>query len=216
MLRNARLRLMVVLLVGLTPAFLARADTPAPSPEDQHRQALESYERAEKEWIDLEKEFKDQRVRARLAHMAKEDLLRCEEREQAPQRDKDRVELTGLEAHLDALIPSPTTAPQIALLQTTIQQLKDKEAERIKRLSKLRNEWVLAEEDLRLLERQQGIQRRKALAKLERAEARLAPDPPATPTAKAIQRRLEELDEKMDRLLRVVEQLRREIRRQGK
>src|SRR5262245_61493766 len=93
---------MVVLFVGLAtglvpPSFVTGGNPSGLPDEGLDRRALEDYERAERELNDLERVFKDQRVKARLTLKEKEDLLRDEEREQAPKREKDLARRRELE-----------------------------------------------------------------------------------------------------------------------
>ena len=200
--------LLFVLALGLTArAFAAGENSSGLPDEGLARRALEDYERAEKELNDLERAFKDQRVKGRLTLKEKEDLFRDEERKQAPKREEDLARRRTLETILDAL--GSSEVQRIADYQAEIDQLKAREAERNKQIAALRKDVVQAEEELQLLERQQVIQRRKVLAKLQMAEARMALSQGIGSTTKTLENRLDALEEKIDRLLRDMDQLRR-------
>jgi hypothetical protein len=85
--------------------------------------------------------------------------------------------------------------------------------ERAPRLAKARREMIEAEEDLRALDRRQAARRARAQARLAAADEDVRRLRGASAAVQPPDRRLADLEEKWDLLIRELTELRREIRR---
>ncbi len=214
--RTACLALAALGALGLlTYAWLRPGVAATPAPDRQH--TLENLQRLEKELRDTEQAFKEQRVKGRTEVLEKQEWLRSTEARISARRTKESPELQKLEESLKShaqFQPSPKINEAMAKIQDEIDVLQKKENEYVELLVKARKELVIAEENLRLIEQQQAHQLRRIYAKLEAAEARLEPTKEDSPRPEPSKRRIDELEAKIDMLLREVAELRRELRRQ--
>jgi hypothetical protein len=197
---------MVVLL-----AALGLAPTEAPAP-DEERKAQEEYRKAEEELKAVEQKHKQERVQARWELAERKEALRRAE-EEAGLESQAAARIRALEEVLR--VADPTTNATAAKAREELTRIRAEAAAREKLVPKVRRDILDAEEALPVLERQQEIQRRKVLARLEAAEARLHPGRPVPPRLGSEQK-LHDLERKLDALTRELAELRRELRRQGK
>ena len=89
-------------------------------------------------------------------------------------------------------------------------QLKSSEELRATRLLESRRDVVSAEERLHLLERRQAMQRERLQTRLQELDPRRNLKQADDPRSDSTNRRLQELEHKLDQLLREVAELRRE------
>jgi hypothetical protein len=188
--------------------FLAVGAEPAEPMNGERARAEAEYREAESETNKMELLFKDQRVKARRELTEKEESLRAAEHAAFLIEAKTLARITQLEKTMTITLPGATEAVRA---REELKQFRAAEAEQKVLVEKARKEVVEGEEALRLLERQQDLQRRKSNGRLDAAAARLW-QVPSRPGADAEQR-LHELEKKMDALLRELGELRREIRR---
>ncbi len=198
----------------LTYGWLRPGAAATPIPDRQH--ALENLQRLEKELRDAEQTFKEQRVKGRTEVLEKEERLRSTEARISAPRTKDLAELQRLEDSLKShaqFVASPKINEAMAKIQIEIDVLHKKEKEYAELLVKARKELVIAEENLRLIEQQQAHQLRRLYVKLGAAEARLEPPKEDSPRPDPSKRRIDELEAKIDLLLREMADLKRGLRR---
>jgi hypothetical protein len=101
-----------------------------------------------------------------------------------------------------------------AELRELEQRFEKMEDTRTDQLVKARQEVVVAEERIATIERQQVIERESDRARVEAAEARVGRLAGDLPRGAPVDPRVRELESKVERLLREVAELRRELRRQ--
>jgi hypothetical protein len=204
---------------------LAAADDPAPRIErekierekialDYHRDTEQLYSEQERRWV-------QQLVEARLRLMRTEDQLRMTERENNPEAEKvsSRLKAEREEFKQAEEVYANKDHPHLKVRREALRRVQEKwdriTSDRANLLSKVRREFVEAEEELRLLERMQAIQREKALRELEAAGDQVRKLQVAPSQMEPAARGSMELEVKVDRLLREIAELRREIRRQS-
>jgi RNA polymerase sigma factor (sigma-70 family) len=205
---------------------LAAADDPAPRIEREKRSQLlpaarDYLHHAEEEYYEQERRWIRQLVEARLRLMQTEDQLRMAERENNPEAEKvsSRLKTEREEVKQAEEVYADKDNPHLKARREALRRVQEKwdriTSDRANLLSKVRREFVEAEGDLRLLERMQAIQREKALRELEAAGDQVRRLQVASPQMEPAARGSMELEVKVDRLLREIAELRREIRRQS-
>jgi predicted nucleic acid-binding Zn-ribbon protein len=176
----------------MTCCLLLVAVVVAPAPDKQPDAVIEV----------LERKFRDERVKARLELLEKEEAVRDAERDLEPRITKATARIKALEGDLAQLRGDiPPGAAIKADIQERIKQLKASVDEHKNKLLQLRKDVITAEEELKSLEQVQEAKRRRVLAELG--------IPP-------VDGRSRELEKKVDSLQRSVEELRRELKRPPK
>ncbi len=180
---------------------------------DYLRNMEQKYDEEERRWI-------NQLIEARLRMMQAEDKLRLTERDQDP---ANSAKYSALKAQQNELAQAeslyadknhPRMKERREALRKVEEEWKKTEDDRSRLLRQARMEFLEAEEQLRLLERSQAFQREKARRRLEAADERLRFLEEGPLSADSSKQGLPELEHKVDRLLREMADLRREIRRQ--
>ncbi|HLJ93179.1 MAG TPA: sigma-70 family RNA polymerase sigma factor [Gemmataceae bacterium] len=175
--------------------------------------AIDLYEEQERQWT---KEL----IRARLELMQREDKLRMVEQEANPANSEIFARLNAARkalAQREKVLPKDNPRlndmrDELRWLEVEWKAILDKQK---LPMTSARQEFVEAEEELRLLERLQATQRERALRKLHEAEEGVRRFHGTSPGVDPMARSSRELEMKMDQLLREMADLRREMRRRA-
>jgi hypothetical protein len=195
--------------------------------EEQAKQldkAVDDAKARERALRDMEDQWLEELIQARRRLMVKEESLQALEREQAEARERERgdrnsraARIRELEARIEEVAAtSRDPEKQIARLReelgVQIEVARKVEAERSRALLHAREELMVAEEQLRLLERRQAAQRARLQVRLEVAEERVQRLQGEPARRDAPDRRLAEVEGKLDQVLRELAELRRDLR----
>jgi RNA polymerase sigma factor (sigma-70 family) len=215
------------------------AQRPEPKAQEQDEGRARTLDQAHKEVAVLEREFQvreqrwtDEMIEARKRLVAQEEQFRELEQEIAARKERQRSEIKVLEERLHQLRTMLLQIKQVskegdAAIKKTKAELRDVE-ERVKdrlqeqwelrrtdELIKARQALVAADESLRLIERRQAMERARWQSRLDAADQRVMQLQGGAPQGRGpIERRQQQLEEKLDRLLREMTEIRREIKRQ--
>jgi RNA polymerase sigma factor (sigma-70 family) len=204
--------------------------------ERERAQAKDQVNRLEAVLQKQEEQWSDELIEARKQLLIAEEQLRRLERRQAAQRERGQEQVELRRAEEDVLWLQNTLREMAAREKNAelsagrrqlslqldearaklrkLEPLVEKlEQQRTEELIEARQKVVIAEERLRQLERRQATQRERTQAQLQAADERIrqlqgAPSQPAP-----AQGRIQELERKVDQLLREMAELRREMRR---
>lgn len=195
----------VALSVGVAGTQLRQAEA-APVPG-----ARTALERVTREWQELGRRQTEAMVKARLELAEYEEQLRIGEQKLTALRGT----LTRLREQIETVKEKSAGGQVPPNLKESEQNLRAKEQTFRADVLLARKKFITSEEGLRLLEREQTLQRDRARARLDAAEDRLRQEeggPQSKPTG--VDRRLREVERELDKLRRVVHDLRRQLQLQ--
>jgi hypothetical protein len=171
--------------------FLCLSAAAAPAPDQRPDDILQA----------LERQFRDERVKARNDLAEKEEALREAEGELGPPLLKSAERVRSLEKDLERIDPNGPGAVTAAKMQQEINQARAEAAGWRQKLRQLKQDVVAAEEDLRMLEKLQDAKRRRVYAELG------IPEGDGRPPG---------VGKKLDAILRELEGLRRDLKSPSK
>lgn len=213
----AQKRMTVLALVALTMTTagtvsymrISKAEA-APVPPGK---AARDLERAEREWRDQEKRHTEEMVKARLDRIENEEQFQKVEQESSALRDdlkavRNRIKICQ-EAHVRGEAPQPLLDKE--------KELCAKEEKLHADVLKARRKLLVVEETVWQLEREQARQRDRLRARLEAAEDKLHEEKgmPSGVRATDLQRRLQELEQQLERLNRQFAEFRKQMQQKS-
>jgi RNA polymerase sigma factor (sigma-70 family) len=181
-----------------------------------------NYQDAEADYEQRERQWTRELVAARLRAMEAEDRLKIIERDRDHSSQSDlstQLKQSQVELSFNERTYTNKDDPRLTQLRKRILQLQEQlqsiSERRDSDLAQARKEYVKADEELRLLERLQTIQRERAQRNLAAADDQIRKMKGASIQTEPAARGSVDLEIKVDRLLREIGDLRREIRRQA-
>lgn len=194
----------VLCLVPFTDLLHARQGPPG---ADKKEEALKRLDQLAKELDQLEQQISEERIKARKDLVEKEQRVRLLDRAFTVQTQQLTTELRSLEKQLadfQRVTPGTEPNPLVGALKKKIDELHAEQERQLLQTGVVREEFMVAEEKFRYLERKHDNQRRFLNLKIELVEQELFGKSEGVD-----RRKMEKLEKTLESIQRDLEELRR-------